>query len=38
VVEAMDDVVGDPVALVLAVEDLPGQVLAVGIIRQQLIE
>ena len=38
VVEALDDVVRDPVALLLADQDVARQVLALGIVAQHLVE
>jgi hypothetical protein len=37
-IEALDDVVGDPVALLLADQDVPGELLALGEGAQHLVE
>ena len=37
-VEALDDVVGDPVAVLLADQDVAGQVVALGEVQQHLLE
>jgi hypothetical protein len=38
VVEPIDDVMGDPVALVFEVEDLAGELLVVRILGEQVVE
>jgi len=37
-VEALDDVVGDPVAVLLADQDVARQLITLGVLREQLLE